>query len=378
MSEFQCYQFKTIDRPLSSEELREVDGLSSRGHVNSTSATFIYHYSDFRHDPATVLEKYFDAMIYFANWGTRRLMFRLPAALVAEEELSRFCLDDEYGSGYITLDQQGDYYLLDIYFYNEGGGGWMEEEDYQLGDLTPLRDDIISGDYRALYLAWMHFTQPLEEDEEFEHSRPEDKAPPVPPNLQHLSAALKAFIDFFEIYDDIVAAAQAVSPANRERNTDYENLLLQLSEEERNNWLFRLLNGEPRLDLLLKKRLEERFPDSAKTDQPALSPSQLHEVILQKEKERKAKEKAEAQAAHLKRMKALAEQEAGLWEGVIFNIERKTGKSYDLATESLEELRELARFQGKEKAFEAKMAELREKFGRRSSLLRRWDRAGLF
>lgn len=81
MGEFQCYKFKTIDRPLNESERREVDGLSSRGQVTGHSATFIYHYSDFRHNPATVLEKYFDAMIYFANWGTKRLMFRMPAAI---------------------------------------------------------------------------------------------------------------------------------------------------------------------------------------------------------------------------------------------------------------------------------------------------------
>ncbi len=76
MGEFQCYKFKTIDRPLTESERREVDALSSRGEVSSTSATFIYHYSDFRHKPETVFEKYFDAMLYFTNWGTRRLMFR--------------------------------------------------------------------------------------------------------------------------------------------------------------------------------------------------------------------------------------------------------------------------------------------------------------
>lgn len=377
MSEFQCYKFKTIDRPLSAEERREVDGLSSRGHVTSSSATFIYHYSDFRHDPATVLEKYFDAMVYFANWGTRRLMFRLPAGLVEVEELNRFCLEDKYGPGYITLEHRGDYYLLNIYFYNEGGGGWMEEEDYELGDLTPLRDDIISGDYRALYLIWMHFTQPLEEDEAFEYAPPEDETPPVPPNLQHLTVALKAFIDFFEIYDEIVAAAQAVSPDRRESVVDYEQLLLQLPEEERNDWLLRLLKGEPRLELLLKKRLEELSSDPVKPNQPVLSPTQLRELVVQKEEELAAREKAEARAAHLKRMKALGEREADLWDEVWHNIQRKTGRSYDLATESLTDLRELAEFRGQEKAFEAKMEELREQFSRRPALMRRWERAGL-
>ena len=69
MGEFQCYQFRSFDRPLTETELEEVNALSSRGQVTSHSATFIYHYSDFRHRPEYVVEQYFDAMIYFANWG---------------------------------------------------------------------------------------------------------------------------------------------------------------------------------------------------------------------------------------------------------------------------------------------------------------------
>lgn len=128
MSEFQCYKFKTIDRPLSDSERREVDSLSSRGQVTSHSATFLYHYSDFRHNPATVLEKYFDAMLYFSNCGTKRLMFRLPAGLLDAGEMARYCREDEYGERSIQLKHRGSYYLLDIKLHDDEGGGWMEEE----------------------------------------------------------------------------------------------------------------------------------------------------------------------------------------------------------------------------------------------------------
>jgi hypothetical protein len=31
-------------------------------------------------DPAKLMERYFDAHVYFANWGTHRLMLRTPKA----------------------------------------------------------------------------------------------------------------------------------------------------------------------------------------------------------------------------------------------------------------------------------------------------------
>ncbi|MBK9018394.1 MAG: hypothetical protein IPM82_32540 [Saprospiraceae bacterium] len=157
MSEFQCYKFKTIDRPLSDSERREVDGLSSHGQVSSTSATFTYQYGSFKHKPETVLEKYFDAMLY-SPFGHEALMFRLPTKLVDEKALKPYLYGEEYYC-HIDLLKRGEYLLLDIQFDEEEGGGWMEEDDYDLGDLTPLRDDILNSDYRALYLAWVSFAQ---------------------------------------------------------------------------------------------------------------------------------------------------------------------------------------------------------------------------
>lgn len=82
MSEFQQYQFQTIDQPLTEEQRKEVNSWSSRAVVTSTSATFVYHYGDFRQDEVRVLEHFFDAMLYVANWGTKRLMFRFPLKLL--------------------------------------------------------------------------------------------------------------------------------------------------------------------------------------------------------------------------------------------------------------------------------------------------------
>ena len=83
MSEYQYYEWQTIDRPLTASEQREVGGLSSHmDTVTSTQAIVTYSWGDFKHDPQKVLLKYFDAFLYDSNFGTRQLMFRLPKNLV--------------------------------------------------------------------------------------------------------------------------------------------------------------------------------------------------------------------------------------------------------------------------------------------------------
>ena len=385
MGEFQCYKFKTIDRPLSDNARREVDALSSRGQVSSTSATFIYHYSDFRHKPETVLEKYFDAMLYYTNWGSKRLMFRLPADLVDKNAVSAYLYGDYYGSNEISLSRKGDFLLLNIHFEEEEGGGWMEEGDYDLGDLTPLREDILNGDYRALYLAWVSFAQydgrydgeDFEEGEEDEEAG-KGKTPPVPPNMKHMSAALKAFTRFFEIDDDLVSASQSISPDLAVASLDYEKLLEQLPENERLEWLARLLKSEPRLDVQLRKRLEQFAPKGVAPKPVQPTTSELQSLTAQKRQERKRREAAEARERHVQRMKQVASQEQALWKSVPFNLQRQTGKSYDIATETLKDLRDLAEYQGKLEVFKEKMLELRKEYFRRTAVISRWEKAGLF
>ncbi|HMQ63165.1 MAG TPA: hypothetical protein PKE06_20950 [Flavilitoribacter sp.] len=105
MSEFQCYQFRSFDRPLTENERHEVSSWSSRAQVSSHSATFIYHYGDFRYSEEKAVEQYFDAMLYFANWGTRRLLLRLPADLVDADALEPYCTDKEWSDDYIRLEK---------------------------------------------------------------------------------------------------------------------------------------------------------------------------------------------------------------------------------------------------------------------------------
>ena len=78
MSEYQFYDFRAVDCPLTSSQRTELGKISTRAHISSTRFTNFYTFGDFKGNPVALVERYFDAFLYLANWGTRELMFRVP------------------------------------------------------------------------------------------------------------------------------------------------------------------------------------------------------------------------------------------------------------------------------------------------------------
>ena len=154
MGHFQAYKFLAVDQPLSSAARKEVAALSSRSKVSSTSATFVYHYGDFRGDPEMVLIEHFDLYMYFSNFGERYLTLKFPSNTVDYWAIKDYAID-LWGHGIIIKKMS--YCLLIQLEWNdeEGGGGWLEEDDYDLADFIRIREAIIDGDYSALFLFWL-------------------------------------------------------------------------------------------------------------------------------------------------------------------------------------------------------------------------------
>ncbi len=87
MSEYQYYEFRAVERPLTIPEQKAVARLSSRVDPHPTRAVFVYNYTDFPGGAVNVLTAYYDALFYITNWGSVQLAFRFPKALVADDEL---------------------------------------------------------------------------------------------------------------------------------------------------------------------------------------------------------------------------------------------------------------------------------------------------
>jgi hypothetical protein len=77
MSAYQHYDFVALDQPLTSKEMSALRAISSRAEISKTRLWNEYEWENLTADPANLLERYFDAHLYFANWGTHRLMLRL-------------------------------------------------------------------------------------------------------------------------------------------------------------------------------------------------------------------------------------------------------------------------------------------------------------
>jgi hypothetical protein len=371
MSEYQYYEFQTVDRPLSEEERHEISSWSSRTTPTLNQAIFTYSYSDFPKSPKKVVEEYFDAMIYLSNWGSKRLMFRFPRSIIDAELFTPYCLFDS-----VSTIVTEDYIILDLFFNDEeGGGNWIEGEGW-LSSLIMLRNDILNGDYRILYLAWLNSLN-------FEYNIEdylEKQEPPIPDNLQNLSAPLKSFIEFFEIDKDLIDAA-SVASINRTSSTEFdiEKSVAQLSEAERINFLVRLAKGEDHVNLLLKKRLKEVFSEKTKSNNPSQRRTIGAILKLSKDilKQRKEAERKEAERARIHRLQQLEKKEAELWKQVFVLINTKKTNAYDEAVNILKDLRDLAKHFNQIDQFNSMINKIYKDNNRLSGLKFRLNQAGL-
>jgi len=78
VSEYQYYDFRAIDRPLTKKEMAALRSISTRAAITTTSFTNHYEWGDLKANPNQLLEKCFDAFVYVANWGTHEFYIRLP------------------------------------------------------------------------------------------------------------------------------------------------------------------------------------------------------------------------------------------------------------------------------------------------------------
>lgn len=366
MSEYQYYEFQTVDRLLTPKEQEKIRQLSSRVQLTSSRAVFLYNYSDFSGDPDQVLARYFDAMLYIANWGTWQLMFRFPKTAVDPQWFRPYHLPDV-----VTVSTNAKYVILDIEINEEEGMGWVEGEGW-LSQLLPLRDDLMAGDLRLLYLVWLRVAPALAG-----YDLDEDPMePPVPPNLGQLSPPLKSFMDLVELDPDLVAAsAQASSRVKASIPSSLEDHLSALSAKEKHEFLLKLVRREAHVDLQLINRLQEiaGTPQSPFPSTPGCRRwSELEAIATDMKATRKQKEKQAARKKRIQELEALAPKTTQAWQRVVDLIALKQAKPYDEATALLRDLCDLAKYQNQVPAFISRFEQLKSDYSNRPALMKRF------
>lgn len=367
MSEYQYYEFQAIDRPLTKKEQDEIRKLSSRVQLTPNQAIFLYHYGDFRGNSEKVLTEYFDMMFYIANWGTWQLIFRFPKAIVNPNWFQPYELEDT-----ITVSTASKYVILDIHITEEEGiRGWVEGEGW-LPRLLPLRDELLHGDLRLLYLVWLR-TAPYLAENTLEDDPVE---PPIPPNLDNLSDPLQAFVELVELDRDLVAAAAQASDRQKPiAEPPLENWLEELSAAEKQEFLLKLVRRELHVDLQLINRLKELAGAAQSMPRSNLGHrrlSELQEIAKTIREKRHQQEQNAAIKKRLKELEALAPREAQTWKRVVELIELKQAKPYDEATALLIDLRDLAEHQRRLPEFIQRFERLKSDYQSRPALIARF------
>jgi hypothetical protein len=382
MSEYQYYEFRAVDRPLDDRQMRELRAVSSRAVITPTSFTNEYNWWAFKGSPDKWMEKYFDAFLYLANWGTRRLMLRIPKRLLDFDTAATFCAGDS-----ASVKTNRDYVILSFVSQIEDED-WVESEGW-LASLIPLRSEIYRGDLRCLYLAWLLCAQNGEIDDD-------EVEPTVPPNLRELSASESSLADFLGIDGDLIeVAAQASSRSTEDSGNrkELESWVRGLPEDEKNTLLLRVLDDDPQLGIELRIRFakQTRASNQSKSDSKFEDRRTVGELLsaaeaLTEEKRRRAAEKAAAEerriekervAARDKYLDDLAQKADKVWLKVEDLISTKQPARYDEAVKLLVDLRDLAARRGKIEGFQLRHRELCEKHAKKPSLLRMIEKAGL-
>lgn len=391
MSEYQYYEFQAIDRRLTETEMQRLRTYSTRAQITPTSFVNEYNWGDFKGDADAWMERYFDAFLYFANWGTRILKLRLSARLL-DPKLVRVYLDGDYSS----FRKKGDHLILT--FASEFDG---DDDSYDLegggllSSLIAVRAELARGDRRALYLGWLSAVQNGELDDDAVE-------PPVPAGLGELSGSLAALADFLRIDADLieVAARASVPSANSElRRADVLAWVGSLSPAEKDEILARLIVAPSDNDTaLMSAELRREFckardasgpvpsrsPEARRTVSELLGAaeqraSQRTQAAARKAAEQKERREREAAAARARYLDRLAGQEPRLWAEAERLAATKLPKSYDQMVVHLVDLRDLATRAGSGGStdFATRLERFRATHPRKPSLLDRLDRAGL-
>ncbi|GIJ23565.1 hypothetical protein [Micromonospora lutea] len=379
MSEYQYYEFTAVDRPLTGRERAELRSLSTRADITATSFVNTYEWGDFKGDPRKLMERYFDAHLYLANWGTRQLILRLPKHVLDPATVAQYCQGDSASAW-----TAGKHLIIDLHDEDEDGADeWELDGHGLLTSIIPVRAGLAAGDLRLLYLAWLRCVQ----SEDIADDEPE---PPVPAGLDTLDAALTAVAEFLRIDPDLIAAAGSTAAASGEPTAaQLRTWVAGLPARDKDAILTDLIAGG---DSHLRSRLLRRYRDAHRTDAPAPAATRTAGQLLataaelgaererrdaeQRERDRIRRERSAA-AARQQHLDTLAVDQPAAWQRVAELIATKKPREYDTAVQLLVDLRDLAERDGDSTSFQNRLAELRAAHARKPSLLERLDVAGL-
>lgn len=381
MSEYQYYEFAAIDRPLTAAEMAQLRRVSTRGQISASGFVNHYEWGGLKADPADWMRRYFDAFVYTANWCSCRLSLRVPLATFRKAELKPFA-----ARGALTIEASDEHWIIDWSldesddydrFGMEDGSGWM-------GRLVPLRDELLRGDLRSLYLGW------LASAPEFDDGVLE---PEPPAGLSDLTSAQRALVEFIEVDPDLLTAAAAGSlratTDDPMQSAAFDIWLAGWPRDDMAAVLKLIVEGQGRE---AERRVRTRHAAWMKARRPASASSSVRRSLAQlrelaasasgirlarqaQEREAQETERRRQREASLRLMMVKVEQH---WSAVDALANRGSASGYAQAVQALQDLSEGYALTSNAKEFDRALRRLLVRHATRGALLRRLTEAGLW
>jgi len=380
MSEYQYYEFAAIDRPLTAAEMAQLRKVSTRGQISASGFVNHYEWGGLKADPADWMRRYFDAFVYTADWCSCRLSLRLPLATFRQTELEPFAAGPA-----LTMQATDEHWIIDWSldesenydrFPMEDGSGWM-------GRLAPLRDELLRGDLRPLYLGWLASAAEFDDDA---------LEPEPPAGLSDLTPAQQALTEFIEIDLDLLAGAATGSPCaaidDSAQAAAIDAWLAGWSNEEMASILKLIALGQGRE---AERQIRTRHATWLKAQRPRSampvarrSVAQLRKlaqslsgVRLERQAQERAAQEAERRQQREGTLRLLMADVDQRWSAVDALAGRGSASGYEQAVRALTDLAEGYALTSSRKDFDRALRRLLVRHAKRDALLRRLTEAGL-
>ena len=258
----------------------------------------------------------------------------------------------------------------------EDGRGWMAR-------LAPVRDELLRGDMRSLYIGWLAAVTGEMMDDDME---------PLPVDgLGSLTAAQQALAEFLEVDKDLLVGAGLGNSASQDEGPSQQEMdewLHGLHQDEVTKTLKQLLAGKgQQAERTLKNRFAawRRGFRGDRIEAPRRTIGELRRNADAAENIRIEKEKREQKRRQIKRrkeretyLKNLSRDFPKAWKSVQQAVERGSGLAYDKACCALVDLSEAYSVHASRKIFQQELRKFMAGHIRRKALIQRLVKAGIW
>ena len=371
MSEYQYYEFVAVDGPISDAGLRYAEGCSTRADVSRFRWKNSYNFGSF-HGNVDELLKHYDAHFYIANWGTVVLALAFPDGCVNQKAIRPYLMETVCGYSETTLTAKNTNGRLVLYWEKseeEYWDGWIDGAGL-LDRLLGVREEIMCGDYRALFLGWLA---------DFDLGK-EGVLPPIPPGMGRLTPALRELAEQLCIDSDMLEVSASLSgEKDPEKTLPLGDLLDRMSTEEMKALLVRVGNGE---GMRVAAEMAQMVRSSASPPGgEAVACADFADQIRKHRRSREETEKKEAnerrrqaEEKHRLHLEKLIQQADQIWNGLDQLMEQKIASAYDKVAGQLTELRDAYALDGQSVGFVKRLADFQNRYSRRPAMMRRIEK----